>query len=260
MTAKADIGLIGLAVMGQNLVLNMERNGYTVAIYNRTTRVTDEFVAAHPGALVVTYVNSTAAVKAMSDVCVTSSNAVAVVRSLPADRPVIFAPDRYLGDWVRRETGRDLILWPGSCELHEAFTAEQVAALKAAHPQAKVLVHPECPQPVRALADVVGSTKRLLEAVQAGAPDAQWIVVTEPGIIHQMRRSAPRATFIETPATPRPDRPWGGCVSCNTCPHMRRNTLAKLAACLRNRSPELRLDPDLLVKARRPIERMIAIG
>ncbi|GDY11264.1 quinolinate synthase A [Planctomycetota bacterium] len=216
------------------------------------------FVAAHPGHQVVTYVNSSAAVKALSDWCCTSSNAVAVVEAIPRDVPIIFAPDKYLGDWVARKTGRDLVLWDGSCEVHELFSASAIADLKAAHPGCTVLVHPECPHAVRLLADVVGSTKGLLDAVRRGDPLGTYLVVTEPGIIHQMRKVAPEATFLMAPAAVRGQE--GACTSCNTCPHMRRNTLEKLWWSLRNRAPEIRLAPELIARARLPIERMLSLG
>jgi quinolinate synthase len=215
------------------------------------------FVEARPGHTVVTYVNSSAAVKALSDYCCTSSNACDVVRAIPADRPIIFAPDRYLGDWVAKTTGRDLVLWEGSCEVHETFSVDGLARLRQDHPGAPVLVHPECPAAVRAYADVIGSTKQLLEAVKRGDPAGTYIVVTEPGIIHQMRKVAPAATFLEAPGG---STQQGSCTSCNTCPHMRRNTLEKLWQCLDRRSPEVTLDPALAERARLPIERMIAIG
>ena len=217
------------------------------------------FVAAHPGHKVVTYVNSSAAVKALSDYCCTSSNAVQVVNSIPRDVPIIFAPDRFLGDYVSRQTGRELVLWEGSCEIHELFSAQAISAMKRDHPHAITLVHPECPAPVRALGDVVGSTKALLEAVRNGAADGTWIVVTEPGIIHQMRKARPHGTFLMAPAEIR-GGPEGSCTTCNTCPHMRRNTLDKLYWCMLNRAPEVRLDADLIKRARLPIERMLSIG
>ncbi len=217
------------------------------------------FVAARPGHRVVTYVNSTAAVKAMSDICCTSSNAVQVVQSIPREVPVIFGPDRFLGDWVARQTGRELVLWQGSCEVHELFSAEALARQKQEHPEAIVLVHPECPAPIIALADVVGSTKRLLAAVQEGPERATWIVATEPGIIHQMRRARPHGTFLTAPASAR-GGPQGACTSCNECPHMKRNTLEKLWRCLRDGGPEIVLEPALAARARLPIERMLAIG
>jgi quinolinate synthase len=219
----------------------------------------ERFVRAHPGHLVVTYVNSSAAVKALSDYCCTSSNAVAVVNSIPRETPIIFAPDRYLGDYVARATGRPLVLWDGSCEVHELFSVAAIAALKQEHPGAVTLVHPECPLPVRQLGEVVGSTKALLEAVITGAPDGTYIVVTEPGIIHQMRRAAPGATFIPAPASVR-GGPEGSCTSCNVCPHMKRNTLLRLYQAMATRSPEIILERSLIERARLPIDRMLAIG
>jgi quinolinate synthase len=217
------------------------------------------FIAEHPGHVVVTYVNSSAAVKALSDYCVTSSNACAVVRAIPADRKIIFAPDQFLGDWVSRETGRELVLWAGACEVHENFSQGEIVRLQDAHPGCITLVHPECPLPIRALADVVGSTTQLLEAVKRGSPRGTYLVVTEPGIIHQMEKAAPQARFLMAPAEVGGTQ-QGSCTHCNTCPHMRRNTLEKLYWCMRNRTPELRLDPALIERARLPIERMIAIG
>ena len=217
------------------------------------------FVDAHPGHVVVTYVNSSAAVKALSDYCVTSSNAVQVVESIPRTTPIIFAPDRFLGDYVARKTGRELVLWEGSCEIHELFSAQAIAQLKQANPGCITLVHPECPLAVRDLGDVVGSTKALLEAVKHGPADGTYLVVTEPGIIHQMRKAQPKATFLMAPAEVR-GGPEGSCTSCNTCPHMRRNTLEKLYWTMRNRAPEVRLDPAIIARARLPIDRMLAIG
>lgn len=217
------------------------------------------FVADHPDHVVVTYVNSTAAVKALSDYCVTSTNAVDVIRSIPEDQPIIFAPDQYLGDWVSRETGRDLLCWKGSCEVHELFSESAIREQIEANPGAGVLVHPECPAPVRALATHVGSTKRLLNAVAEGAPDATWIVVTEPGIIHQMAKSQPGATFIDAPAEVVGSQD-GACTSCNTCPHMRLNTLEKLYRCLVDQTPQIHIESALIERARLPIERMLAVG
>ena len=217
------------------------------------------FVAAHPGHQVVTYVNSSAAVKAMSDWCVTSSNAVEVVRRIGPKTPIIFAPDRFLGDYVARQTGRELVLWQGSCEVHELFSGDAIMRMRQEHPGAKTLVHPECPASIIALADVVGSTKRLLEAVAQGPETATWIVVTEPGIIHQMRKIRPNATFLMAPADVRGGEK-GACTSCNTCPHMKRNTLEKLWRCLRDGSPEVTLDAAVAARARLPIERMLTVG
>jgi quinolinate synthase len=217
------------------------------------------FVDAHPGHVVVTYVNSSAAVKALSDYCCTSSNAVAVVNAIPRERPIIFAPDRFLGDYVARKTGRDLVLWEGSCEVHELFSGSEISRIKQEHPGCITLVHPECPLAVRALGDVVGSTKALLDAVRNGPADGTYLVVTEPGIIHQMQKARPKATFIPAPAEIRGGEK-GSCTSCNTCPHMRRNTLQKLYQCMDARAPEIRIPADIIARARLPIERMLALG
>lgn len=219
----------------------------------------EAFVKANPDHVVVTYVNSSAAVKALSDYCVTSSNACDVVRSIPADRKIIFAPDQFLGDWVMRETGRDMLLWEGACEVHENFSQQAIEDLRKANPGAITLVHPECPLSIRALADVVGSTTKLLNAVKNGPETATYIVVTEPGIIHQMEKAKPKATFLMAPASVGGTQ-QGSCTHCNTCPHMRRNTLEKLYWSLRNLAPRLELPRDLCERARLPIDRMIAIG
>lgn len=219
----------------------------------------EAFCKNYPNHKVVTYVNSSAAVKALSDYCVTSSNAVEVVEHIGKDQPIIFAPDQFLGDWVIQQSGRDMVLWQGSCEVHELFSEQAIRDLQQEHPKSITLVHPECPAPVRALGDVVGSTKRLLMAVQDGDPEATYIVVTEPGIIHKMEEAAPKATFVMAPAEVK-GGPEGSCVSCNTCPHMRLNTLDKLYNCMKNKSPSLELDAALIERARLPIERMLAIG
>jgi quinolinate synthase len=217
------------------------------------------FVEAHPDHQVVTYVNSTATVKALSDWCVTSSNAVEVVNAIPAEQPIIFAPDRFLGDWVIRETGRDnILLWEGSCEVHELFSEQHLIELKQDNPAAITLVHPECPQQIRQHADVTGSTKKLLEAVKGGDPQGTYIVVTEPGIIHQMRKAVPTATFLEAPGVSGTEE--GSCTSCNECPHMKRNTLEKLWRCLATAKPTIELHADLVSRARLPIERMLSVG
>lgn len=219
----------------------------------------EAFVRAHPGHTVVTYVNSSAAIKAVSDYCCTSSNAVQVVESIPKDQAIIFAPDQYLGDYVARQTGRDLVLWAGSCEVHEDFSQSALEALRLQHPQAKVLVHPECPLAIRALAHVVGSTAQLLAAVTKGGPSDEWIVVTEPGIIHQMQLKQPKARFIPAPRSLRSGE-QGSCTACNTCPHMRLNTLEKLLACMQQQEPRIELPANLIAAARKPIDRMLAIG
>ncbi len=217
------------------------------------------FVEANPHHTVVTYVNSSAAVKALSDYCVTSSNAVDVVKHIGADKKIIFAPDKFLGDWVKQEADRDMLLWDGACEVHEMFSEQAIRELQQENEGCITLVHPECPAPVRDLGDVVGSTKRLLEAVIDGAADACYIVVTEPGIIHKMQAAAPEATFIMAPAELLGSAE-GSCISCNTCPHMRLNTLDKLYNCMMDLQPQIELPKAIIERARLPIERMLSIG
>ena len=219
----------------------------------------EKFVRANPDHTVVTYVNSSAAVKALSDFCCTSSNAVEVINSIPEDQPIIFGPDRFLGDWVERETGRKMLLWQGSCEIHELFSEQKIAQLQEEYPNAVTLVHPECPEAVRAIGDVVGSTKKLLDAVKIAEDGREYIVVTEPGIIHQMKQVKPNSKYIMAPAEVS-GSDQGACTSCNTCPHMRLNTLQKLYKCMVNSEPSINLDYSLIERARLPIERMLAIG
>lgn len=210
------------------------------------------FVAAHPGHTVVSYVNTSAAVKAHTDVVVTSSNARQIVEALPSDTPVIFGPDRNLGNYISSVTGREMLIWDGACHVHEQFSLEKLIALKKEHPGAPVLVHPECKKPVQMLADKVGSTKALLDFAKA-SDSPEFIVVTESGILHQMRKECPDKTFIPAP----PDE--AGC-SCNECSFMKLNTLEKLRDCLRDMSPEITVDPDIAAKAVKPIERMLEMS
>ena len=206
------------------------------------------FKAKHPGAFVITYVNSSAEVKAMSDVICTSSNAVKMVEKAPKDRPIIFAPDQHLGHWVQKQTGRELILWPGSCIVHEIFSEKLLVQLKVQHPDAEVVAHPECLERVLQHADYIGSTKGILEHVLK-SPKREFIVVTEAGIIHQMQTRAPDKTFIPAP-------PDNGC-SCNECPYMKMNTLEKLWRCMAERSPELVMPESLRLASYKPLKRML---
>ena len=211
-----------------------------------------DFVKAHPGHTVISYVNTSAAVKALTDVVVTSGNARRIVESFPANEPIIFGPDRNLGAYINAVTGRKMLLWDGACHVHEQFSAEKIAALKAAHPDAEVLVHPECRPEVVRLADVVGSTAVLLKhAVKS--PCRRFIVATEAGILHEMRKQCPDKEFIPAP-------PATGPHACNECDFMRRNTLEKLYACLRDESPAIEVDPDTAARAVRPIERMLELS
>ena len=207
------------------------------------------FVAQHPGAFVVTYVNSSAAVKAMSDVICTSSNAARIVAKAPQDRPILFAPDQHLGRWVTKQTGRDMVLWPGSCMVHEIFSEKRLVQLKTQNPDAVVVAHPECEASVLAHADYIGSTRGILEHVLRSDKHT-FIVATEVGILHQMQKRAPEKRYIPAP-------PDNGC-ACNECPHMKLNTLEKLVRCMQKRSPELTLPTPLLEAARAPLERMLA--
>jgi quinolinate synthase len=202
----------------------------------------------HPDAFVVTYVNSSAAVKAMSDVICTSSNAVKIVNQIPKERQVLFAPDQHLGRHVMKQTGRDMVLWPGSCIVHEIFSEKKLVGLKVEHPDAVVVAHPECEESVLRHADYIGSTKGILDYVLA-SPKQTFIVVTEAGILHQMEKRAPHKTFIPAP-------PDNGC-ACNECPHMKLNTLEKLYLCMRDRSPELVMNPLLQQAALAPLQRML---
>jgi len=204
--------------------------------------------AQYPNAFVVSYINCSAAVKAASDVICTSSNAAKIVSKVPADRQILFAPDQHLGRYVMKQTGRDMVLWPGSCMVQEMFSEKHLLQLKVEHPEADVVAHPECEAPVLKLADYIGSTKGILEHV-VQSPKKEFIVVTEAGIIHQMEKQAPGKTFIPAP-------PDNGC-ACNECPHMRLNTLEKLYLCMRDQRPELSMHPMLMDAARVPLQRML---
>ena len=206
------------------------------------------FKANYPGAFVVTYVNSSAAVKAMSDVICTSSNAVKIVARIPADREIIFAPDQHLGRYVSKQTGRQMVLWPGSCMVHEIFSEKRLVQLKVEHPDAEVVAHPECEEAVLRHADFIGSTKQLLDRTGT-SPKQKFIVVTEAGIIHQMQQRSPAKTFIPAP-------PDNGC-ACNECPHMRLNTMEKLYRCMKNQTPKLELPPGLGEASLMPLKRML---
>ena len=212
----------------------------------------EAFIKAHPGHTVVSYVNTSAAVKALTDVVVTSSNARKIVESLPADEKIIFGPDHNLGNYINSVTGREMLLWDGACHVHEQFSLEKLMELKRENPDALVLAHPECKKPLLLLADKVGSTKALLDFAKAS--DARrFIVVTESGILHQMRKECPDKEFI--PAPPQE----AGC-ACNDCSFMKLNTMEKLRDCLRDLSPAIEVDPEVAEKAVKPIERMLALS
>ena len=215
-----------------------------------------KFVDAHPGYTVLSYVNTTAAVKAHTDIVVTSSNARRIVDSLPEDAKIIFGPDRNLGSYLNAVTGRQMLLWDGACHVHEQFSVDAIVALKHEHPGAKVLVHPECKRPVVLLADKVGSTAALLNfAVEDDCEE--FIVATESGILHEMQKQAPHKRFIPVP--PEVSEGSVGC-SCNECAYMRMNTLEKLRDCLRDETPEIHVDPAIIDRARLPIDRMLELS
>jgi quinolinate synthase len=210
-----------------------------------------KFKEKYPDHLVITYVNCTAELKALSDIVCTSTNAVQIVESLPKDQKIIFGPDKNLGAWVAKKTGRDLVLWNGACMVHEIFSREKITKLKERHPNAKFIAHPECEEAVLAMADYIGSTTGLLKYTINN--DAQeFIVATESGIIHQMEKACPTKTFIPAP-------PNNSC-ACNDCPYMKRNTLEKLYLCLKNGLPEVTVPENIIVEARKPIERMLEIS
>jgi len=211
-----------------------------------------KFVREHGDHTVISYVNTSAGVKALTDVVVTSSNAVKIVDSFPKDEKIIFGPDRNLGAYINSLTGRNMLLWDGACHVHEQFSLEKLVELKREYPQAKVLAHPECKKPVVMLADKVGSTKALLDyAIESDS--RQFIVATESGILHQMRQACPDKEFIAVPPT---DSTCG----CNDCNFMKLNTLGKLAACLERMEPQIEVDPEVAERARKPIERMLEMS
>ncbi|MBD2579050.1 quinolinate synthase NadA [Oscillatoria sp. FACHB-1406] len=209
------------------------------------------FKAQYPDHIVVSYINCSAEIKAMSDIICTSSNAVKIVNQIPAEQPIIFAPDRNLGRYVMEQTGRDLVLWQGSCIVHETFSEKKLIELKIEHPKAEIIAHPECEPPVLRHADYIGSTTALLHYSQKSAADT-FIVVTEPGIVHQMQKAAPNKRFIPAPGT-------NNC-ACNECPHMRLNTLEKLYLAMKNRQPEITMAEEIRVAALKPIQRMLEMS
>ena len=205
----------------------------------------------HPDHLVITYINCSAGMKALSDIICTSSNAQAIVESLPAYQKIIFAPDKNLGAWINKQTGREMLLWNGACMVNEIFSMEKIVKLKVRHPLAKVIAHPECEAPVLALADYIGSTTGILKYAEKSNAQ-EFIVVTESGILHQMQKASPHKTFIPAP-------PQNTC-ACNDCPYMKLNTLEKLYLCMKYELPEIIMDESLRTAAKKPIERMLEIS
>lgn len=215
-----------------------------------TPAIFEYFKSKHPNAFVMTYVNSSLAIKAMSDVIVTSSNAVDVAKKAPTDRPIIFGPDQHLGRYVAKQSGRDMVLFPGNCFIHTSFSATEMFKLKEKHPDALIVAHPECEDIVLSHSDYIGSTSKLLDFTKS-SPAKKFIVMTEAGIIHQMQRASPEKEFLTGPDL-------SGC-ACNVCPHMKLNTLEKIHACLKNQTPEIHIDPNLATQALKPLDRMMAM-
>lgn len=210
-----------------------------------------KFREAHPDHIVISYINCSAGIKALSDIICTSSNAVHIVNSLPADQKIIFAPDKNLGAYLNKKTGRDMLLWNGACMVHEIFSLEKITRLKVRHPNAKLIAHPECEEAILRVADFIGSTTGLLKYTEQDSSQ-EFIVATETGILHQMQKSNPGKTFIPAP-------PNNSC-ACNDCPHMKLNTLEKLYLCMKYEIPEILMDEEIRIRAKKPIDRMLEIS
>ncbi|NUQ24250.1 MAG: quinolinate synthase NadA [Saprospiraceae bacterium] len=210
-----------------------------------------QFKEKHPGHVVVSYINCTAELKTLTDICCTSTNAVQIIESIPKDQPIIFAPDINLGRYLVKKTGRDMVLWNGSCMVHEIFSLEKITKLKQRHPNAKFIAHPECETKVLDLADFIGSTTGLLKYT-INNEATEFIVATESGILHQMEKASPHKTFIPAP-------PNNAC-ACNECPHMKRNTLEKLYVCMKYEQPEIILPQWVIDDGRACIDRMLDIS
>ena len=209
------------------------------------------FREAHPGHFAITYINCSSGVKALSDLICTSSNAEKLIRQIPESTPILFSPDKNLGAYIAKKTGRPMLLWQGTCQVHEIFSEKRIVQLKVAHPGALVLAHPECDESVLNHADFIGSTSGILNYVRQSA-NKEFIIVTEPGIIHQMEKSCPDKTFIPAP-------PDNEC-ACNVCPHMKLNTPEKLYLCMVNRAPEITLPEDIRLRALKPIQKMLEMS
>ena len=211
------------------------------------------FRDAHPDHIALTYINCSAEIKALSDIIVTSSSAEKIISQIPKDQPIIFAPDKYLGGYLSRKTGRDMLLWDGTCIVHEQFSEKELVKLKTRRPEAQIIAHPECPEPLLKYADFIGSTSALLNRTIAN-PGREYIVLTEPGILHQMRKKSPGSMFYDVPGT------FGACASCNNCPYMKLNTLEKLYLCMKNGAPEIIVPEEVRLKAKHSLDRMLQMA
>ncbi len=213
-----------------------------------------KFKAQYPDHIVLTYINSSIDVKALSDVIVTSANAEKIIRQIPEKQPIIFAPDKYLGAYLSKKTGRDMVLWDGTCIVHERFSEKELITLKTKHPKAKVIAHPECPDSILNYAEHIGSTSSLIKFV-VEHEGSEFIVLTEPGILHQMRKVSSKSVFYDVPGISD-----GACASCNTCPYMKLNTVEKLYNCMLNSAPEINVNEDLRVRAKAPLDKMMQMS
>jgi quinolinate synthase len=212
------------------------------------------FKEQNPEHLVVTYINCSAEIKALSDIIVTSSNAEAIINQLPPEQKIIFAPDKHLGAYLNKKTGRNMLLWNGTCLVHARFSEQELIALKTRHPEAHIIAHPECPESLLRHAEHIGSTSSLLHYTQKNAGQS-FIVLTELGILHQMKKLSPNSIFYDVPSVTS-----GGCTSCNSCPYMKLNTLEKIYDCMKNRSPMVELSANLISRAKKPLQRMLEMS
>ncbi len=210
------------------------------------------FLKKHPDHIAVTYINCSAEVKALSDIICTSSNAEKIIRKIPPGRPILFSPDKNLGRYIAKVTGRQMLLWDGACIVHEAFSEERILKLKLEYPEAKIIAHPECEEILLSHADYIGSTSKLLQYVKEDSASV-YIVATEPGIIHQMQKSEPHKMFIPAP-------PQDESCACNNCPHMKLNTMEKLYLCMKNLTPKIEMSEDLRLRALAPLEKMLEMS
>ena len=261
--AKTDADIIvlcGVHFMGETAKILSPHKKVLVPDMNAGCSLADSckaedfeaFIKQHPGHTVISYVNTTAAVKALTDVVVTSTNARKIVDQFPQDAKLIFGPDRNLGDYINKISGRNMVLWDGACHVHEQFSVEQLVSLKKQYPEAKVLAHPECKNVVLMLADYIGSTQALLNYATE-SNDTTFLIATESGIIHEMEKRNPSKTFIPIP-------PVDSTCGCNNCQYMRLNTLEKIYDCLKNETPEILVDEAIRVKAVKPILKMLEMS
>ncbi len=213
-----------------------------------------EFRAKHPDHIAITYINCSAEVKSLSDIIVTSSNAEKIILSIDENKPILFAPDKHLGNFLIKKTGRKMLLWPGSCIVHENFSERELIKLRTTYPKAKIIAHPECPSALLEYADHIGSTSALLKYTEHHKGE-EFIILTEPGIIHQMKKISPGSKFYDVPSLSKT-----GCATCSTCPYMRMNTLENLYLCLKNQSPEIKVVPDIAKKAKASLDKMLELS